>query len=78
MTTSDGYVLKLNRITGPRQVKTGKQQQSSKSNKSQSSKKVIMLQHCLHCSSYEFLLNDPDEALGDFFSELLYFSIPSG
>ena len=65
VTTMDGYILTMYRITGPRgSQKTGKYNYGNKTRESSNPKKVVLVQHCVHCSSFEFLLNDPNQALG--------------
>ena len=70
-TTDDGYILEMHRIPH------GKINSSLHSN---GTRPVVYLQHCLLCSSAEFVLRDPPTALGIFlkyitctFSWLNYF-----
>ncbi|XP_042888749.1 gastric triacylglycerol lipase-like [Penaeus japonicus] len=53
VTTEDGYILSLHRIPhGIKDPKTSRQPRPP-----------VLLQHCLLCSSAEFVMNDPDKAL---------------
>lgn len=52
VTTPDGYILELHRI--PHGV-TG----------SRKDRPVALLQHCLLCSSSDYIMNTPDQALGE-------------
>lgn len=55
VTTEDGYILSLHRIPhGIKDPKTSRQPRPP-----------VLLQHCLLCSSAEFVMNDPDKALGN-------------
>ena len=52
VTTSDGYILELHRI--PHGI-----------NGSSEDRPVALLQHCFLCSSADYVMNTPDEALGE-------------
>ena len=56
-TTDDGYILEMHRIPHGRT--------SSKWDINQP-RPVVFLQHCLLCSSAEFVIPDPSKALGAF------------
>ena len=51
--TSDGYVLEMHRITGP------------KNNSSPQNKPVVFLMHGLLCSSTDWIISGPEKALGN-------------
>ncbi|XP_069981838.1 lipase 3 [Penaeus vannamei] len=81
VTTSDGYVLELHRI--PRGRRGGGRGEgvnavdvvSSGKNSSINTKengKVVFLQHCLLCSSADFVMNDPDQAFAFILADLGY------
>ena len=66
-TTDDGYILEMHRIPH------GKINSSLHSN---GPRPVVYLQHCLLCSSAEFVLRDPPTALGIFIKiNYLYFFV---
>lgn len=52
VTTSDGYILELHRIPYGVSGSSG-------------DRPVALLQHCLQCSSSEYIMNTPDQALGE-------------
>ena len=52
VTTEDGYILELHRIP------------HGLNNEWYPGKRVAYLQHCLLCSSSDYIMNDPDKALG--------------
>lgn len=57
LTTEDGYILELHRI--PHGIKG-----TNASYHSNSPRPVVLLMHCLFCSSNDWLMNYPDSALG--------------
>ena len=76
VTTRDGYILSLYRIFGPRNTLEQSHINSTVNLISEDSiimkrtypKRVVLLQHCNQCSPYDFILNDPDQALGIIFN----------
>ncbi|XP_047474951.1 lipase 3-like isoform X1 [Penaeus chinensis] len=80
VTTSDGYVLQMHRIPGGRGggqgaglngldfASSGKNSSSNNRGK----QKVAFLQHCVLCSSADFILNDPDQAIAFILADLGY------
>ena len=52
VTTEDGYILELHRIP------------HGKDGPGDTPKKIAFVQHCLLCSSADFVMNTPDRALG--------------
>ncbi|ROT79547.1 triacylglycerol lipase [Penaeus vannamei] len=87
VTTSDGYVLELHRIPRGRGAAGGARastlSMSSLQNKifnrgknssinTKENGKVVFLQHCLLCSSADFVMNDPDQALAFILADLGY------
>ena len=62
-TTDDGYILEMHRIPH------GKINTSLHSN---GTRPVVYVQHCLLCSSAEFVLRDPPTALGIFMKYITY------
>ncbi|KAK3875750.1 hypothetical protein Pcinc_019389 [Petrolisthes cinctipes] len=64
VTTSDGYVLELHRI--PRGINETEEGGTE-------GKRVAYLQHCLLCSSSDWIMGNPDRALETPSSEAFYF-----
>ena len=60
-TTDDGYILEMHRIP------YGKENAKLRTDEA---RPVVFLQHCVLCSSAEFVIPDPSKALGIRYEEM--------